>query len=275
MHSIMKWWLRRRREAGEVCDGQLAFQCNICGRYCVRALAAIGRELPSCPRCGSTVRFRAVIRLLALHCFGDNIALPDFPLRKTLRGAGMSDWGGYARPLTRCLNYTNTFYHKEPQLDITNIPDDQCNTLDFLISSDVLEHVAPPVALAFINARRLLKPGGLFLLTVPWVMEGETREHFPDLYDFEVLHSGHPNAVLHNRTADGRQQEFHNLVFHGGAGATLEMRLFSRAGIVRNLEQAGFMDIQFHDEPDEAHGILWPPNTSPPITARVAGGSGA
>ncbi len=36
--------------------------------------------------------------------------------------------------------------------------------LDFVISSDVFEHVPPPVDIAFENTRRMLRPGGLFVL---------------------------------------------------------------------------------------------------------------
>jgi len=266
---MITWWQWFGREIGAVRSGQLCFECNICDHRCMQTLAAIHRESPPCPRCGATLRHRALIRLLALHCFGRSLALPSFPRRADLRGAGMSDWEGFASPLAQRLSYTNTYYHQEPRLDILNIPADWMGTLDFLLSSDVLEHVVAPVARAFVNARRLLKPGGVFILTVPWVPEGETREHFPELHDYEILEPGTPGAVLRNRTRDGRVQEFRELVFHGGAGATLELRVFSRAGLLRDLEQAGFENIRIHDEPDLPHGIHWADPWSLPITAQA------
>ena len=95
------------------------------------------------------------------------MSIPAFPDRTDLRGIGLSDDWRYAEKLPSKLSYRNTFYHREPRLDLTDPPEELVGTLDFLIASDVLEHVAPPVERAFENAFRLLKPAGVFILTVP------------------------------------------------------------------------------------------------------------
>lgn len=259
----------RGDQPGSIRDGRLTFICNICGTRCFEPLEGLQRERPSCHHCRSTVRQRSLIHLLSLHYFGQSLALPGFPLRKDLRGVGTSDWDGFAVPLAQRLGYTNTYYHQPPKLDIINIPDDMTGTLDFLITSDVLEHVAPPVARAFVNIRRLLKPGGVLIITVPWVPDGETREHFPDLFEYEIGKSAFGKPVLTNTCRDGRKEEFSDLVFHGGAGETLEMRVFSKKGLLQQLESAGFVNIRVQGEDFLPHGIRWQSPWSLPLTAEA------
>lgn len=247
--------------------GVLSYRCNICGHFCKTRVSELGRESRSCRTCGSTVRFRAIIHWLSKELFGQSFALPDFPARRDIRGLGMSDWDGYATPLAKKLEYINMFYHKEPRLDITTIDPGLEGKFDFIISSDVFEHVSPPISVAFANARRLLKPNGLFLFTVPYKLIGETEEHFPELYRYEIAqHQG--KWILRNMTADGREQFFENLVFHGGPGTTLEMRLFSKLSLQREFVQAGFQHFQICHEPCFEFGIYWPQEWSLPMIAR-------
>ena len=60
------------------------------------------------------------------------------------------------------LPSTNTFLHKPPLLNTVSPPKEWLSRFDFVISSDVFEHVVPPVSRAFENALHLLKPGGGF-----------------------------------------------------------------------------------------------------------------
>ncbi len=138
---------------------------------------------------------------------------------------------------------------------------------DFVLSSEVFEHVPPPVSRAFAGARALLKPGGVLVLTVPYGFQGETIEHFPELHDYVIEGEGE-RRVLKNVTADGRRQEFEDLIFHGGCGETLEMRYFAFMSLMDELLAAGFDDVRLHG-PALAHGVLWPRHTSFPITARA------
>ncbi|MBX3647268.1 MAG: methyltransferase domain-containing protein [Rhodocyclaceae bacterium] len=247
-------------------EGQTIFRCNVCGRMAKVDKVKLTREEPSC-RCGSSVRLRAIIHLLTQGLFCKSLAIRDIPERHDIVGIDMSGAAIYADRLARRLGYTNTYLHREPRLDITAPGAEWLSRCDFVISSDVFEHVASPVFVAFGNVLRLLKPGGLFVLTVPWVMGGETIEHFPELADYRIERRG-TDRVLVGRTPDGIIREYRNLVFHGGEGETIEMRVFSKSGILGELARSGFGDIRIHAEPCEEFGILWKQPWSLPITAR-------
>ena len=85
------------------------------------------------------------------------------------------------------------------------------------------------------------------IFTVPFTLEAETIEHFPELHDYRLLETPEGRR-LENRTTDGRRQVYHKLVFHGGPGSTLEMRVFSRASLEREFAQAGFSRMRIADE---------------------------
>jgi SAM-dependent methyltransferase len=246
--------------------GALQFRCNVCGRAARADLARLTREAPTC-RCGSTVRIRALVHVLSSELFGTSLALPDFPSRPDLVGIDMSGAEAYAGKLAAKLGYTNTFLHKPPYLDITNPQHEWLDRCDFVMSSDVFEHVAPPVSRVFANTLRILKPGGVFILTVPYGKHGDTIEHFPELDDYRLEKRG-ATRILVNTTRGGIRQEFRDLVFHGGEGDTLEMRVFSESGVLADLRRAGFEDIRVHREPCHEFGIHWIYDWSLPISAR-------
>jgi SAM-dependent methyltransferase len=210
---------------------------------------------------------RAIVHLLSTELFGRSMPISAFPVRPDIRGIGLSDWIGYAAQLPHKLNYSNTYYHQEPRLDITVIDPALEGTLDFLISTDVFEHVAPPVSICFENSYRLLKPNGVLILSVPYDLGPATREHFPELHDYQIVHQD-DKPILIDVTADGRRQVFEDLVFHGGEGETLEMRYFSETGLLAELKKAGFQCIKIHHEPALAYGIYWHDRQQLPITAR-------
>jgi SAM-dependent methyltransferase len=251
---------------GVVPGEKVYFRCNVCGGSCAAPMTALEREKPSCRRCGSTVRTRTIVHLLTTELFGRSIAIPDLPLRRDLVGIGLSDTPGYARRLSEKLGYTNTYIHMEPRFDITAVPSRLSARYDFIIASEVFEHIAPPVSRAFVNARRLLKPHGVLIFSVRYTLDPETKEHFPDLYDYRIVESS-GQWRLENRTADGRTQIYTDLVFHGGPGSTLEMRLFSRSGLIREFTEAGFAGVRIADETQLAHGIVWPEPWSVPMVA--------
>lgn len=246
---------------------RVEFTCNVCDSSCSVENAAIHREIQSCAGCGSTVRFRALVHILSTELFGQSLPLREFPLRRDLRGIGMSDWPPLAEALQANFDYTNSFLHQEPRLDIGSVDESLTALFDFIISSDVFEHVAPPVSRAFENSHRLLKPSGILLLTVPYRTVGTTVEHFPELYQYKIVETNGGRRLL-NRTRDGREQEFDGLVFHGGDGVTLEMRMFTLPSLLEHLTAAGFSDIKVRGEDCERYGVYWPSQEHLPIVAR-------
>ena len=247
------------------------FLCNLCGRrnHGVPRDHAENREFQSCAGCHSSLRMRSLMYIVGVELFGSARVLPAFPVDKAIRGLGMSDWDGYALRLAEKFDYVNTFYHQEPRMDIARIPEEWAGRYDFLISSDVFEHI-PPAELdsAFANSRRLLRPGGVFVFTVPFNKTGETREHFPRLHDFRIVEEG-SRRVLRNRTVDGEEEFFDQLVFHGGDGATLEMREFSEPDLLRRLGAAGFSSAAVRIDHAPRFGIMWPIDYAVPIVARA------
>jgi SAM-dependent methyltransferase len=242
------------------------FVCNLCGTPNAGTLAQLSREALTCTHCGSNVRFRAMGYLVTREVLGRAVALPDFPEDKAIEGVGLSDAEAYARPLAHRFSYRNTFYHTDPRLDITDVGDEHIGRYDFIVASDVFEHVTPPVSRAFVNARRMLKPGGKLIFTVPFVPDGHTKEHFPDLFEWSI-EDRDGTWTLTNRTLDGEVQTFTDLVFHGGPGSTLEMRLFSRGDLEREFLQAGFSRVRIASEPWLPFGIHWPEPWSVPMVA--------
>jgi SAM-dependent methyltransferase len=252
----------------------LGFICNVCGE---RRQAEEERLLdpalpPTCDGCGSNVRARAIVHLFSLEFFGTSLPLPDFPMLESLRGLGLSDWAGYADRFEELFSYRNTFYNLEPKFDITAEHPQEHGRYDFLIASEVFEHVRPPVETALAEARRLLAPGGRLIVSVPYSLDERTVERFPSLHHFTIAEiDGSP--VLVNRRADGSLEAFEGLVFHRGlksADAALEVRLFSRSGLEQALRDAGFADVTFCGESCLRYGILHHDWSQPVVARREA-----
>ena len=242
------------------------FICNICGRENDREISQFGRETPSCDGCQSSVRARSIVYMLSRELFNADMVLPNFPRVKTIRGTGLSD-SYYDRQLATLFDYRNTYYHKEPRLDIMNPSPEHEGKYDFVISSEVFEHVPPPAVNAFRNAFRMLKPNGVMLLTIPYAPDENSLEHFPDLNDYGLARLG-SQLVLVNRTRDGQIQVFQDLCFHGGDGSTLEIRRFNERELRAVIADGGFESIRIYNEDYRPFGVVHRESWSLPIAAR-------
>jgi SAM-dependent methyltransferase len=243
----------------------IRFLCNVCSRE--NQVESLTREAPSCQGCGSNVRIRSMIRMLSVELFREEIPLSEFPKLPQVKGLGLSDDSRYAVSLEAKFTYVNTYYDREPFLDITKPHPDLYGTFDFILASEVFEHTAPPVEQVFQECRQLLKPNGFLCGTVPFAAEGETHEHYPDLHEYSTLNLG-GRPILVNRRKDGRVEVHEDLAFHGGAGATLEMREFSRDGLAGALSNSGFSTVVFDSGSSARFGIFPEGDFSLPFIAR-------
>jgi SAM-dependent methyltransferase len=213
------------------------------------------------------MRLRAAVALLSRELFGIDLALPEFPEMKGIRGIGMSDPPELASRLALKFDYTNTFYHQAPFFDVTSHDPRDEGRIDFILSSEVMEHIPPPVDRGFDALCKLLKPDGLLLLTVPYNLGGKTREHFPDLHECALAAPG-GRTVLVNRRRDGTLEVFDNLQFHGGHGSTLEIRVFTEESLRELLIQSGFRELAISPVDTPEFGIELAQPWSLPIAAR-------
>lgn len=236
----------------------MSFVCNITGKKFLLDENEKHRELGS--RFGYNCRFRAICFVLTKNLFNEPCIMLDLPRNKNIKGIGMSD-SGWASICEDKFNYVNTFYHKEPFLDIYNEEHvNKYQELDFIISSDVFEHIDtyPDIQIAFNNLNKMLKKNGFIVFSVPFT-NGKHIEHYPLLYDYKILKDNGGEYYLYNKTIDGKKEIHENLCFHGGPGNVLEMRIFSRDSIKNYLEKAGFTDIIFYKITNEMnnYGIFW------------------
>jgi SAM-dependent methyltransferase len=153
--------------------------------------------------------------------------------------------------------YKNFEFHTQPFLDITKVDDALESSTDIATCSEVLEHVQPPICLAFSGLYKLLKPGGWLILSVPHRGPNFSHEeHFPVMKNSELINE--PIQMLRGIDLDGNQREFTELIFHGGAGATLEYRVFSETSLRENLENSGFKKIGAQSD-IRLIGCIWEP----------------
>src|ERR1019366_6396984 len=90
------------------------------------------------------------------------------------------------------------------------------------------------------------------------------------LHEFRIVPLG-DSSVLINRRRDGGVEIRDDLVFHGGTGATLEMREYGASALRAQLLAAGFRAVDFLTENVPESGILFDRDTSQPLIARNQG----
>jgi SAM-dependent methyltransferase len=245
------------------------FTCNICGARNSSTADASERERATCSRCRSSIRYRSVILALSRALFGLDLKLPEFPLLKSVRGLGISDSEAYSGRLENRFTYTNMFYHRDPSFDLSRPDEKEFGKYDFVICSDVVEHVADPVDRAFATLGRLLKPAGVLILTVPYSLEPGVVEHYPELAESAFAEID-GRIVLVGRSASGEYRVFDRLTFHGGTGSTLERRIFSEERLHTGLAAAGFPIVRFVAAGNRTFGVVFSGPCSLPVIAARA-----
>src|SRR6185295_655993 len=112
-----------------------------------------------------------------------------------------------------------------------------------------------------------LKPRGFLGVTIFCAPSDRMREHFPALHEFRVVPLG-GSQVLINRKPDGTLEIRYDLIFHGGSGATLEMREFGATALRERLCAAGFTEVEFLTENLPEIGVFFDHDVSQPLIAR-------
>jgi len=168
------------------------------------------------------------------------LGLPVKPLSEanqdwSRRGLGCSDNSCLAAALASKFDYTNTYYHRFPHFDITEVPAELKGAVEFLSCSDVLEHIPPPIQPALDGLAAVLAPGGFALLSVPVGDARHTREFYPGLRTYEVV-----GDVLAWTDDEGKRHTDISPEFHGGQGQTVAFRKWGELDLITSLEGVGF-----------------------------------
>ncbi len=249
-------------------EGVVEANCPVCGAHYMLDVSLNSREGKLCTKCGASGRAQAIAYSISTILLGKVVPLNNHAKDKTKRILGLSDGRVYAEILNKKYNYTNTFYHRDPFLDITKPSAEYIESADILITTEVFEHIVGPSLAAFRGAFDVLKPGGYMILTVPFVNKGDSIEHYDaDLKQYTSYKKEDGSWVAELEFDDGRKEIELNPKFHGGPGKTLEIRLFNRERLIDELGVAGFEEVVFHDENIPKYGINWSA-ASRVITAR-------
>jgi SAM-dependent methyltransferase len=191
------WTVRRRivtawlHDRAQFADGKLPRECPICGHTGI--MIGVGhppRWDARCAQCGSRERHR-LLWLWATEGGGNRLAgkrILHFAPEKALRRA-LRDNPGYetADLLQRGVTH---------QVDITKLPMAP-ETYDVVIANHVLEHIDAD-RLAMGELFRVLKPGGLALLTAPINPTRQETYENAAITD-PVARAAHFNAPDHRR----------------------------------------------------------------------------
>lgn len=125
------------------------------------------------------------------------------------------------------------------------------------------------VSTGFCHTGRLAEATGFLVLTVPYSLEPGTLEHYPELAE-SAFAATNGRTVLVGRSSDGGHHVFDERTFHGGAGSTLERRIFSDAGIRKGLAAPGFLVVHFDSVGNRGFAVdLSAPCSLPVIASRV------
>jgi SAM-dependent methyltransferase len=244
------------------------FTCNVCSARNPLLSRPFQREEPSCSGCGSSVRVRGLLYALSKELLGAGLVLDDFPRVRSIAGLGLSDASFYSERLREKLDYRNTFYDREPRLDLLNPGAGDIGRYDFVLASEVFEHVPAPAERAFSSAMQLLKPNGVLIFTVPYSLDPSTVEHFPAIGQFGLAEVG-GRTVLVNRSPEGKLDATDDVRFHVGcAGPAPEFREFSEAGLRATVDAAGLSEFRIYSGDYPEFGIVQAEAWSLPMAAR-------
>jgi SAM-dependent methyltransferase len=164
-------------------------RCAVCGHIG----AFLRREGPTrenfrCEKCGASLRFRLQAAAIAATQGFPDTSLAELCSEPSFRGLAVYEpgiIGPFRRFLRELPGYLNSYYWPDVEPGETH-DGVRCEDLrrltlsdesvDLVISSDILEHVREPIR-AFAEIFRVLRPGGHHVFTVPlaWPLPSTTE----------------------------------------------------------------------------------------------------
>lgn len=153
-------------------------------------------------------------------------------------GLGISDNPEMAKFFRRCFNYSNSELDVNPIVDLLNPPESLSGLYDFVICSDVLEHVPPSPDRAIVSLASFLRPGGIAMVSVP-VSGGDTDEYYPGIVSWSM-----ENGALHWTDTAGTTHIDPDPEIHGGDGLTIAFRTWGAEDFERAVLESGFSSIE-------------------------------
>jgi hypothetical protein len=231
--------------------------CAVCGHRIDADQGPLHRELQVCANCGSCPRFCGL-------AFGVNSLVHDGPPKRplcdlsesrTVTAIGISDDDRLARVFEEKFSYTNTFFHREPRLDICSKASCSSFRADLIICSDVIEHTVSAPIVPLGNLFQMLTPGGGLVLSAPTFSFDSTIEWYGGVAEMEVSEES-GRHIVRWRNKRGTQYVDTDPVFHGGPGQVLELRLISHSELLAVARSVGFVGETLAFAPE--WGYLWP-----------------
>lgn len=145
-----------------------AVTCNVCGWVGAAFIDDCWHPGTICPNCRSQVRHR-----MLAACLDGLSVVPGLAQSDLLEGHSILHFAPERQLRERiqsaAANYQSADFERrdcDHRLDISRMPEIADKAFDCVIACDVLEHV-PDDAAAFSEIRRVLRPGGVAILTVP------------------------------------------------------------------------------------------------------------
>lgn len=125
-----------------------------------------------CETCGSRLRSMAIAAWLCRHFNTDQPLsnLENLPLANHSEILEINEAGQLTQFLKKLAGHTLGCY---PDVDIMNLPY-AADSFDLVIHSDTLEHIPNPI-LALKECKRVLRPGGQCVFTIPMIVDRLSR----------------------------------------------------------------------------------------------------
>jgi SAM-dependent methyltransferase len=209
----------------------MASDCLVCGFHGEFRQPELRREGFLCPNCSASSRHRAVVHAVGLALGQAHLPLHRWPARRELKVLESSARGSYPMLFRERFDYWLTEYDPE-RIAAGDRPREFADfqrlhygdgEFDLVLASDVFEHVRDDAA-GYAEILRVLKPGGTFVLTVP--------------YDHELA-----QTVRRVDTSGPQDVQLLPPEYHGGGGHTLTYRNYGR-DLVELLRSTGFAVVR-------------------------------